>query len=264
MRFLTLYSGSGGNATYIEIGDTALLIDAGKSARRLCSALCEIGSSIEKISAILITHEHSDHVSALETLTKKHRIPIHMPSGCAARFSGERYFALRERAVLHPPISSFEINGLGVTSFPTSHDSYASVGYRIEFLDGDRVRSFGIATDTGYVTKAVQQGLFGCEAVVLESNHDEEMLRCGPYPRDLKQRILSKTGHLSNSDSALFAAHLAKYGTRAFILAHLSEENNTPDTALDTFLSTVADTSVRVAAADPERPTEIEIQELTL
>ena len=99
MRIVTLYSGSKGNSTYIEAGDAAILIDAGKSAKRLCSALCTLGVCIDDIDAIFITHEHSDHVSALETLTKKHRIPIHMASGCARKFSSERFAALRENIV---------------------------------------------------------------------------------------------------------------------------------------------------------------------
>ena len=257
MRIVTLYSGSKGNSTYIEAGDAAILIDAGKSAKRLCSALCTLGVCIDDIDAIFITHEHSDHVSALETLTKKHRIPIHMASGCAAKFSSERFAALRENIVCHPPLFEVEIKGTTVSSFPTPHDSNMSVGYRIEFCEDGKRRAIGLATDIGYVTGDICQGLCGCEQVVLESNHDIEMLKDGPYPYDLKKRILSKRGHLSNRDSALFAANLAKRGTRSFILAHLSEENNTPGIALDEFLSTVADSTVRVAVADPEEPTEI-------
>ena len=259
MKITTLYSGSGGNAVYIEAGDAVILIDAGKSARKLCSALCEIGSSIDRIDAIFITHEHNDHISSLETLTKKHKIPIHMAEGCAEKFSCERFCTLKECLVSHSPVFEVDIKGTTVSSFPTPHDSKMSVGYRIEFCDVEKKHSIGIATDIGYVTDAVCKGLCGCEAVILESNHDLEMLESGPYPYDLKKRILSKRGHLSNKDSALFAAHLVQKGTRSFLLAHLSEENNTPQTALDEFLSTVADPSISVAVADPELPTEMMI-----
>lgn len=259
MRFLTLYSGSGGNATYIETDKTAILIDAGKSARKLCASLSEIGSSISRIDAIFITHDHADHTSALECLAKKHHIPIHVTEPSAEIFAGERFLFLRENIVLHPPLFEVEVGDLVVSSFPTSHDSKMSVGYRIDVKGGKGLHSLGIATDLGYVSDAVREALSGCEAVVLESNHDVEMLSSGPYPRFLKERILSKRGHLSNSDSALFAAELAAKGTRSFILAHVSAENNSPDLVLDEFLSAVADPSISVAVADAECPTEIHI-----
>lgn len=253
MRFLTLYSGSGGNAAYIETDTTAILIDAGKSAKKLCSSLLEIGSSISKIDAIFITHDHADHTSALETLTKKHKIPIHITERSAAVFSDARYSTVRENIVCHPPLFEVTVGDITVRSFMTSHDSLMSVGYRFD-VSGV---SLGLATDLGYVTDSVREGLFGCSAVILESNHDPEMLRTGPYPRFLKERILSKRGHLSNADSAVFAAELADRGTRSFLLAHLSAENNTPATAIDEFLSAVADPAVELAVADADAPTEI-------
>ena len=255
MRFLTLYSGSGGNCAYIETDTTAILIDAGKSARRLCTALTEIGSSISKIDAIFITHDHTDHTSALECITKKHKIPIHMTERSASVFSGERFSVLRENIVCHPPLFEVTVGDICVRSFPTSHDSLMSVGYRFDIGD----TSLGLATDLGYVTDPVRNGLFGCDAVILESNHDVDMLKTGPYPRFLKERILSKRGHLSNPDSSIFAAELASKGTRSFLLAHLSAENNTPAAALDEFLSAVADPAVTVLVADADVPTEITI-----
>ena len=257
MRIVTLYSGSGGNATYIEAGGAAVLIDAGKSAKRLCAALCEIGVTPNSLDAIFITHEHSDHVSSLETLTKKHKIPIHIASGCAARFCGERFSLLRECLVCHPPLFEVSIKDLTVKSFPTPHDSRMSVGYRLEFCEDGERHAIGLATDIGCVTDAIDSSLCGCEAVVLESNHDVDMLKGGPYPYDLKKRILSKRGHLSNHESAVFAASLVQRGTKAFILAHLSEENNTPESALGEFLGVVADPGVKVAVAHPELATEI-------
>ena len=259
MRFLTLYSGSDGNSTYVEIGNAKILVDAGKSARKLCSSLCEIGVCIDEVDAIFITHEHSDHISALETLTKKHKIPIHITEQSAARFASERFASLNECIVAHPTVFETEIKGVKIRSFQTPHDSRMSVGYRFDFLDGERDRSLGVATDIGYVTKSICASLLGCEAVVLESNHDIEMLKTGPYPYDLKKRILSTKGHLSNAESSRIASHLAQNGTNAFILAHLSKENNSPDIALDEFISAVADRNVKVAVADPELPTEIEL-----
>ncbi len=256
MRFLTLYSGSGGNSAYIEAAGVKILVDAGKSARTLCSSLKNIGVDIDTIDAIFITHEHSDHTSALETISKKHNIPIHMPCDCMQKFSN-CCNELISHIFPHPPLFSLEIGGLKVSSFPTPHDSRMSVGYRFDFFEEGKMHSFGVATDMGYVTDEIKASLLGCEAVILESNHDVEMLKVGSYPYDLKKRILSNRGHLSNPDSAFFAAALAQSGTRHFLLAHLSEENNTPALALDEAISSIADPSVSVAVASPSLPTEI-------
>ena len=255
MRFSTLYSGSGGNAAYIESDCAAIIIDAGKSAKRLCMALREIGSSIEKVDAIFITHDHADHTSALESLTKKHKIPIHMTEKSAEIFDGERFSMVRENIVAHPPLFEVKVGDMTVRSFVTSHDSKMSVGYRID--NEDSSISLGLATDLGYVSENVKEALLGCRGVILESNHDIDMLKSGPYPRFLKERILSKRGHLSNEDSSLFAAYLAANGTTEFLLAHLSAENNTPSHALDAFLSSVANTTVNVSVASAEEPTEL-------
>lgn len=256
-RVCALYSGSGGNSTYIKACGAEILIDAGKNARTLCRALCDIGTDIKNIDAIFITHEHTDHVSALEVLSKKHSIPIHITKTSAARFDREPNAFIHKNIVKHDDEFEVEVGGLRVRSFRTPHDSMMSVGYRVDFCDGEGAHSIGVATDIGYVTRGICQSLEGCEAVVIESNHDVEMLENGSYPRELKRRILSNRGHLSNKDSAVFCAHLAQIGTRAFMLAHLSEENNTPDTAFDEFESAIADPSVSITVAAPDTPTEM-------
>ena len=139
-----------------------------------------------------------------------------------------------------------------VTSFPVSHDSAYCVGYKIETDGGYR---FGYATDTGIVTEGMKKMLDGCDSVVLESNHNVEMLKCGSYPPDIKLRIMSKFGHLSNDDCAIFVHDLAKRGTKSFMLAHISAENNRPELALDcaeNALSDFPDTKVLVAKPDTE------------
>ncbi len=229
-RVISLYSGSAGNCTLISAAGVNILIDAGKSARSLCTALNAAGSDIRSISAIFVTHEHSDHVSALEVISKKYNIPVHMTSASAGHMLMGQY--LCSSAVTHPPLFSVDVGGVTVSSFPTSHDSACSVGYRVEFDRGDGSRcAVGCATDTGCVTEAIRAGLCGCESVVLECNHDEDMLRTGPYPYQLKMRIMSREGHLSNGACAAFAAQLAEAGTKNILLAHLSRENNTPDAA---------------------------------
>jgi len=258
-RIVALYSGSGGNSTYIRVADTAILIDAGKNAKKLCEALKNIGSDITEIRAIFITHDHADHISALEVLSKKHDIPIHITEQSARVFDRLSPSPIHSRLVRHTPIYSVELEDMTVSSFPTPHDSLMSVGYRIEFCDGDKKRAIGLATDIGYVTPDIKEGLTGCEAVVIESNHDVDMLKHGPYPDVLKRRILSNRGHLSNSDSAELSAYLAAKGARAFLLAHLSEENNEPTLALEETERSISDCGISVEVAAPDEPTELYI-----
>ena len=258
-RIVTLYSGSGGNATYVKVGNTAILIDAGKSARRVCEGLREIGSDISEIRGIFVTHDHNDHVSALEILAKKHGIPVHMTEGSAALFDRDPASPIHRSLVRHETRYREIVGEVEVCSFRTPHDSRMSVGYRLEFEDGERRRAFGVATDIGTVTDELRSGLLGCEAVVLESNHDVEMLMKGPYPYELKKRIRSGRGHLSNADSAALASELWQSGTKAFLLAHLSEENNDPTLALEEATCAISDPRAVILTADPEIPVELPI-----
>ncbi len=242
----SLYSGSKGNCLLVESERSKILIDAGKSARTLVSELTRLGRRIEDIDAIFITHEHTDHVSALATLSKHYHIPIHATVGCA-RALERKIGDLCDCLVPHDPHFEVETYDILVSSFRTSHDSACAVGYK--FLH-ETDFSAGIVTDTGIITNATADALLGCQAVVLEANHDLEMLKNGPYPDYLKDRVASKYGHLSNDLSARFAAYLAEHGTKSFLLAHLSEENNLPDLALDTVQKALAeyDSTVSVAS----------------
>ena len=255
MRVISLYSGSKGNSTLISAGGANILVDAGQSARRLTDALKAVEISPDSIDAIFITHEHSDHISALEVFLKKHPIPVHITEKSARKLLEKGLTYLDECLRLHPPLFTEQIKGLTVTSFPTPHDSMCSVGYRFKYNDGEREREIGFATDIGYVSDAISEGLMGCEAVVLESNHDVEMLKNGSYPYDLKQRILSRRGHLSNSDCAVFASELCANGAKNILLAHLSEENNHPSLVYDEIFAAICDTSVNLAIADQFSPT---------
>lgn len=252
-RICCLYSGSRGNSVYIEAGGAKILIDAGKSAKALCSALCDIDVDIDSIDAIFITHEHTDHISALRTLSHKHDIPIYILLSCAETFYGLKDEKLC-RCLMLQMKSSFEIKlkDLTVKAFPTSHDSRGAVGYRLSFCEDGEEYSIGYATDTGYVTKEMRENLVGCFAAVVESNHDLDMLRDGPYPPELKSRIKSKKGHLSNVDCASFVSELCRGGARHIMLAHLSEENNLPSIAYNETFSAIADEGIvlKVASQD--------------
>ena len=257
IRIISLYSGSTGNAFVISAPSGTLLIDAGKNAKRLCGALAEVNVNVDDVGAILVTHEHTDHISALPVFLKKHPVPVHLAYGCAYKLLPHP--SVEPLLNMHPPIHEECICGMRVTSFPTPHDSRASVGYRIEIPDenGNIVYRIGYATDIGYVTPEIEEALTGCDAVILESNHDFDMLMTGPYPYDLKKRIASRRGHLSNPDSAALAAHLCATGTKKLMLAHLSQENNAPDIALGECMGAVGDSDVEVFVAHPESPTEM-------
>lgn len=245
----SLYSGSKGNSVLIESEGARILIDAGRSARALCSALESIGRKIDDIDAIFITHEHSDHISALEVLLKKHKIPVHAVNISAKKMLNKGLSVYEELIVTHSPLYSVKVGDMAVTSFDTPHDSDYSVGYRIEIGEGAERKIIGYATDIGYVTEAMENALIGCESVVLECNHDVEMLMHGPYPYDLKLRIKSNRGHLSNDNCALLASRLCANGTRNILLAHLSEDNNEPSLAFDTVFSAIGDDSVNLKVA---------------
>lgn len=257
---VSLYSGSEGNAFLLRSSAGSLLIDAGKSARRLTAALAECKVHPSTLDAILITHEHTDHISALRVFLKQNPLPVHLARGCLEKL---RPLVPDERLLVpHPPLWEGRIARLSVRSFPTSHDSQSSVGYRIGIPTPEGELLLGYATDLGYVTPEVEQALTGCQAVILESNHDPQMLREGPYPPDLKRRIAGTRGHLSNPDSAALAARLHAQGAHAFLLAHLSRENNRPALALGEFLGAVGDAGVPVAVADPDRITSLPMEEI--
>ncbi|MBQ7760514.1 MAG: MBL fold metallo-hydrolase [Clostridia bacterium] len=225
----TLFSGSSGNCIFVSDGDTSILIDAGKSQRAIQTALCSLGRGLDKISAIFLTHEHSDHTCGLEVISKTYGIPVHITYPSYSNLVKADTF-LSKCAEVHDVIYQVECGNLTIKSFPIPHDSAQNVGYIIS--NGES--TLGIATDMGYVTERIASELSTCHKVIIESNHDIEMVKKGPYPPYLKERILSKNGHLSNEICAKLCVYLAECGIDQITLAHLSRENNTPDLAFDT------------------------------
>jgi phosphoribosyl 1,2-cyclic phosphodiesterase len=237
------------------MGETTILIDAGRSARYLCARLAECGIEPHEVDAFLITHSHTDHTSALATFTKKYRTPVHAAGAISREIA---HLCAEGTLVEHPLKFQADIGQIKVSSFVTSHDTYASVGYRLECGK----YALGIATDLGCVTDEVKNGLCGCSAAVIESNHDVDMLMTGPYPSELKRRILSSRGHLSNEACADLADCLAANGTKAFLLAHLSEINNTPELALAASQRVLcrSDKDVSISVASPSVPVILEVK----
>ncbi len=259
VQVFSLYSGSTGNSFLICAGGLCFLIDAGKNAKSLCAAIRSCGHEPEEIQAVFVTHEHSDHIKALPVFLKKYPIPVHLPEACAYKLKDEPSALPLLRP--HPPVHEEVLAGVRIVSFPTPHDSRGSVGYRMEISIPGGCFRIGYATDIGFVSPSVEENLTGCDAVILESNHDPDMLQNGPYPYDLKRRIASRRGHLSNPDSACFAARLCACGTKSIMLAHLSQENNTPDTAYSEYLSNLASDRIQLCVAQPDCVTELLLEE---
>ena len=244
MRIVTFASGSTGNCSLISDGGANILLDAGISARRIVTCLASCGISPQDLCGVLITHEHSDHISGLKVLeTKYPELRVYAPSLiCSALRRAEPSL---EPSLNYIPVGEeFTLGGLCIKAFRTPHDASFSVGYRFE---GSTTLAF--ATDTGCITDELLDGLTGADIALIESNHDLEMLRSGPYPYPLKRRILSEHGHLSNKDCAKLALHLAKSGTKHIILGHLSRENNIPELALRTVEHAVTGMDVSVSVA---------------
>ena len=226
LELCTLASGSSGNSLLVTDGRTHVLVDAGISCRRICTGLKELGVEPTELAGVLITHEHSDHISGLTTLTKQLRLPVYASPG-TGRKRWSRRGCVEELLRPVAPGEGFSIGGLAIESFPTSHDAAESVGYALS-AGG---RKAAVVTDLGYVTEAVLRGIRGADLLVAEANHDVEWVQSGPYPYHLKARILGDRGHLSNEAGAELAWTAVEGGARTVVLAHLSHENNTPDRA---------------------------------
>ena len=247
MRIVTFASGSTGNCGLISDGEANILIDAGISMRRTVSALKELGLSPQDLCGVLITHEHSDHISGLSMLAKHHDISIYAPAEVCEVLAAMKP-ELKNRLIAIPVNEAFGMGGIAVKAFRTPHDAKFSVGYRFE---GSSVAAF--ATDTGSITDELVCGLEDARLALIEANHDLEMLRTGPYPYFLKRRILSENGHLSNEDCAKLALHLAKSGAWDIIVGHLSRENNTPQLAFDTVSAGLAGENVGLHVAPMDK-----------
>jgi len=228
----SLSSGSSGNSVFIGCGGTNILIDAGRTAKAMTELLAEINLKITDINAIFITHEHIDHVSALKVLISKHKIPVYMVWESFDNLADDYKSALGAVINFITPQESTIIGNLQVECYPTPHDSKASVGYIIRHNGEKSKKAVGIATDIGHMTKEIMDAMCGCKVIYIESNHDPEMLKNSSYPAQVKQRIKSKLGHLSNKECAETLPHLIKNGARKIMLFHLSGENNTKELAV--------------------------------
>jgi len=240
VRFASLGSGSRGNATLVEAGSTRLLVDCGYSRRELERRLALAGVDPESIDAILITHEHADHVKGVGAVARRYGLPVWCTRGTW------RGFDMGEVARLHlftPQVDGFRIGDLGVRPYPVPHDAREPVQYVFE---ADR-RRLGVLTDTGSLTPHILERLDGVDALLLECNHDPGMLASGPYPPRLQARVGGALGHLSNGQAAHLLSRLEHAKLRHLVAAHLSEKNNHPDLAREAITSVCASLDDRLS-----------------
>ena len=222
MRFASLGSGSEGNGLVVEAGGSRVMIDCGFGVRDTAVRLARIGLAPGDIDAIVVTHEHTDHVGGVAAFAAKHAIPVWLTFGTMT-IVGER-FAGMERVYGFDSHDRFAVGALEVHPFPVPHDAREPV----QFVITDGAVRLGVLTDLGMSTPAVERALTGCEALVLETNHDAAMLSEGPYHASLKSRIGGRFGHLDNAASAALLASLDNSRLRHIVAAHLSKQNNTP------------------------------------
>jgi len=247
MRFSVLGSGSRGNSVYIESGKTGILIDAGFSGKEIETRLKAIGRDLSNVHALCLTHEHNDHIRGIGVLSRRCKIPAYSNGGTFS--AGEKQmgkvFILEE----FETGDVLQIGDLQLRSFQISHDTADPVGYVVS----NGKRSVGLCTDTGKVSHLICRRLSECNGLILEFNHNLQMLKNGPYPLPLQQRIRSGQGHLCNEDAAVLLADLIGNHLQTVILAHLSETNNTPDLARKAAMHSVrewGDTSLIIASQE--------------
>ncbi len=254
MKICILASGSSGNSFLVWTDRTKILIDAGISARQLRERLNGLGITVDEIEALFITHEHTDHVRGAGTLARSLRIPVFLTEGtCAACNSTFEHLPARE---FFMPGEIICFKDLQLVSYSVSHDAADPVN----FLLCHKNRKVGMAMDLGYASRLVKERLKHCDVLILESNHDRRMLMNGPYPWQLKQRILGRRGHLSNEQSASVLCEVADQGLRGLFLAHLSQENNHPQLVRSLFEQTLAEVGlnhVPLFVTSQDEPTDI-------
>lgn len=245
IKFCSLFSGSSGNSIFLSVKGTKILIDAGLSAKRIVEALCSIGENPSELSAVLVTHEHVDHIRGAGVLSRKFNIPV---------YANENTWEAMEQSLSPMNVDNkkvfdtgkeFGLGDISVKAFHIPHDASEPVGFNF-FAENKKITT---ATDLGHISRELLQHFEKSELLLLESNHDIEMLKVGHYPWHLKKRILSERGHLSNEMAGKVVSYMAERGTSRFLLGHLSRENNFPELAYQTVCNELREKKI-VAGSD--------------
>ncbi|MBQ1564983.1 MAG: MBL fold metallo-hydrolase [Clostridia bacterium] len=257
MKLCPLCSGSSGNATYIEAGNARLLIDAGLSCKRITELLERVGVDPRTLSAILITHEHIDHVRGVNILSKKYDIPVYANADTWSVLKAPLRDVAAKNVCVFESDRDFYLAGARILPFSVPHDAVHCVGFTVS-AQGHKV---GVCTDLGHVDARILSILSGCDLLLFEANHDVDMLMAGSYPYLLKKRILSGNGHMNNDDCGRALVKLHETGVKNVILGHLSQENNYPALAMIAVRSVLEEAGIandmQIAVAAREEPTGV-------
>lgn len=246
MRFASIGSGSKGNGTLIEVGSTRVLMDCGFSIGQVEQRMARLGCSPDQLDAIVVTHEHGDHIKGVGALARRYKLPVWLTYGTArhqhrlGKLSQQHYFSSHE---------AFSIGDISIEPYPVPHDASEPA----QFVFSDGARRLGILTDVGCWTPHIERCLSDCDALVLECNHDVSMLSAGPYPPSLKQRVGGRHGHLSNTQAAELLSRLETGKLQHLVAAHLSEENNSPELAAQALAEVMSCGTDWIAIANQEQ-----------
>jgi len=260
LNFRSLYSGSSGNSLFVETEKTKILIDAGMSCKKIEEALHSIEVDPSSINAILVTHEHSDHVKGISTISKKFDIPVFATKETFDAMPAQTEKLSKKNINFFNPSEKFYIDDLEILPFSIPHDAANPCGFNIV---KDKIHQISIATDIGHMTKSILNYLEDSEFILLESNYDTEVLKCCSYPFNLKSRIASDTGHLSNTIAGKTISYLSKNGKlNTAMLGHLSKESNFPELAYQTVVdelisNSVEDNSINLSVANRDCPSKL-------
>jgi phosphoribosyl 1,2-cyclic phosphodiesterase len=230
IKFCSLYSGSSGNSIFLSTGKTKILIDCGLSCKKIAAALASIGENPSELSAILVSHEHVDHIRGAGVVSRKFGVPVYANRNTWDAMESSLGPIPADRKMEFEGQTEFYIGDVLVRTFPIPHDAVEPVGFN--FFAGDK--KITIATDIGHINRKLLDYIMESDLILIESNHDLEMLKVGRYPWSLKRRIMGDKGHLSNDMAAKVVAYMAEKGTKNFVLGHLSKENNFPQLAYQT------------------------------
>jgi len=249
MRFASLGSGSRGNATLIETAGTRLLLDCGFAARELEKRLLPFDIAPDSLSGILVTHEHQDHIRGVGVLARRFGLPVWLTHGTSRC---RKLGVMPNVNIIHGHETSFFIGDLKVTAYPVPHDAREPVQFVLETPDA----CLGVLTDVGMITPHIVRVLANCTALLLECNHDPEMLANGPYPPSLQQRVSGSLGHLSNCQAAQLLEQVDHPGLKRLVVGHVSEKNNTPDLAREALVTAVPEIEQRLTLTCQDQASE--------
>ena len=252
LKFCSLYSGSSGNSSFIQSENINILVDAGVSGKKIIDALASINIGIENISAILVTHEHSDHTQSIATLSKKYNIPVYANKKTWEAMQDKKEKMSKENICYFNNNNHFCLNDITILPFDIPHDAANPCGFTIS----DANSKISIATDIGHITTSIIDNIKNSNFLLLEANYEPDVLKCSSYPFHLKERIASPIGHLSNIEAGKTINYLADFGVKNIMLGHLSNENNFPELAYKSVLEQIENKDLNLSVANRFEPSK--------